>query len=110
MRRRPQPPSRPYNGRVTGARTAIDDGFLLGGILKQQDEHVVFAQNAAYTTCELDHPHYALEAGRIKVVDGERVYTGPVRLRLLGIPMPLILPFGYFPAAEGRRSGPLKID
>ena len=101
---------RTRRGRVTGARTAIDDGFLLGGILKQQDEHVVFAQNAAYTTCELDHPHYALEAGRIKVVDGERVYTGPVRLRLLGIPMPLILPFGYFPAAEGRRSGPLKID
>ena len=55
----------------------------------------------------MDHPHYALEAGRLKVVDGERVYTGPVRLRLLGLAMPLVLPFGYFPAAEGRRSGPL---
>ena len=101
---------RTQRGRVTGARTAIEDGYLLGGILKQQDAHVVFAQDAAYTTCELDHPHYALEAGRIKVVDGERVYTGPVRLRLLGIPMPLVLPFGYFPAAEGRRSGPLAVD
>ncbi|WP_420457559.1 putative LPS assembly protein LptD [Rubrivirga sp.] len=94
-------------GRVTGARTQIEDGYLLGGILKQQDAHVVFAQSAAYTTCELDHPHYAVEAGRMKIVDGERVYTGPVRLKLLGIPMPLVLPFGYFPAAEGRRSGPL---
>lgn len=97
-------------GRVTGARTQIEDGYLLGGILKQRDERVVFAQNAAYTTCELDHPHYALEAGRIKVVDGERVYTGPVRLKLLGVPLPLVLPFGYFPAAEGRRSGPLAVD
>ena len=98
---------RTRRGRVTGARTQIEDGYLLGGILKQQDAHVVFAQDAAYTTCELDHPHYAVEAGRIKVVDGERVFTGPVRLKLLGVPMPLILPFGYFPAAEGRRSGPL---
>ena len=97
-------------GRVTRARTAVEQGFLLGGIIKQQDAHVVFAQDAAYTTCDLDHPHYALEAGRIKIVDGEEVYTGPVRLTLLGIPMPLFLPFGYFPAAEGRRSGPLALD
>ena len=97
-------------GRVTRARTAVEQGFLLGGVLKQQDAHVVFAQDAAYTTCDLDHPHYALEAGRIKIVDGEEVYTGPVRLTLLGIPMPLFLPFGYFPAAEGRRSGPLALD
>lgn len=96
-------------GRVTGARTQIDDGFLLGGIIKQQDAHVIYAQDAAYTTCSLDHPHYALEAGRLKVVDGKRVFTGPVQLRLLGIPMPVILPFGYFPAAEGRRSGPLPV-
>lgn len=94
-------------GRVTGARTAIQDGFLLGGIIKQADIHVIYAQDAAYTTCELDHPHYALEAGRLKIVDGRRVYTGPVRLRLLGLAVPLVLPFGYFPAAEGRRSGPL---
>ena len=101
---------RTQRGRVTAARTAIQDGYLLGGIIKQQDAHVVFAQDAAYTTCDLDHPHYALEAGRIKIVDGEEVYTGPVQLKILGIPMPLVLPFGYFPAAEGRRSGPLQLD
>ena len=101
---------RTERGRVLAARTAIQDGYLLGGVIKQQDAHVVFAQDAAYTTCTLDHPHYALEAGRLKVVDGERIYTGPVRLMLLGIPMPVFLPFGYFPAAEGRRSGPLALN
>lgn len=94
-------------GRVTAARTQIEDGFLLGGIIKQATAHVIYAENAAYTTCELDHPHYSLEAGRLMIVDGKRVYTGPVRLRLLGLAVPLALPFGYFPAAEGRRSGPL---
>lgn len=97
-------------GRVVGARTQVEDGFLLGGIIKQRDAHVIYAQNAAYTTCELDHPHYSLEAGRMKIVDGKWVYTGPVRLSILGIPMPVWLPFGFFPAAEGRRSGPLAIS
>ncbi len=68
---------------------------------------MIYAENAAYTTCELDHPHYALVAGRLKIVDGQRVYSGPVRLQILGLNVPLALPFGYFPAAEGRRSGPL---
>ena len=94
-------------GRVSGARTQIQDGFLLGGVIKQADMHVIYAENAAYTTCDLDHPHYALVAGRLKIVDGKRVYTGPVRLQILGLSVPLVLPFGYFPAAEGRRSGPL---
>ncbi len=96
-------------GRVVRARTQIEDGYLLGGILKQQDEHVVFGKDVAYTTCSLDHPHYSLVASRVKVVDGEKVFTGPIQLRLLGIPMPLILPFGYIPTAEGRRSGPLAV-
>src|SRR5690606_24690517 len=89
-------------GRVVGARTAIEDGYLLGGVVKQASPHVIYAADAAYTTCALDHPHYSLVAGRMKIVDQERVYTGPVQLRLLGIPMPLWLPFGYFPAAEGQ--------
>ena len=96
-------------GRVLRARTQVQEGYLLGGILKQQDEHVVFGQDVAYTTCDLDHPHYALEAGRVKVVDGEEVFTGPIQLKLLGVPMPVILPFGYIPTAEGRRSGPLAV-
>ena len=96
-------------GRVTGARTAIEDGYLLGGIVKQATPDIVYAADAAYTTCSLDHPHYSLVAGRMKVVDAEHVYTGPVQLYLLGIPTPLLMPFGLFPTAEGRRSGPLPI-
>ncbi|MEL7363113.1 MAG: putative LPS assembly protein LptD, partial [Bacteroidota bacterium] len=39
----------------------------------------------------------------------EWVYTGPVQLYLLGVPTPVWLPFGFFPAAEGRRSGPTRV-
>jgi len=98
-------------GRVIGARTAIEDGYLVGGVVKQAGPRVTFAQDVVYTTCEYEeHAHWGLHAHRMKVVDGEWVYTGPAQLRLLGIPTPLWLPFGFFPAAEGRRSGPLPPD
>ncbi|MDX1531412.1 MAG: putative LPS assembly protein LptD, partial [Rhodothermales bacterium] len=95
-------------GRVVGARTVIEDGYLLGGVVKQVGPHVTYVADGAYTTCSYeDHPHYDLRAGKMKIVDGEWVYTGPARLYILGVPTPLWLPFGFFPAAEGRRSGPL---
>ena len=102
---------RTQRGRVTGVRTQQGDGYLLGDIVKQCGPGEVCASDAAYTTCDRpDHPHYALRAGRIKVDDEERVFTGPVRLELLGLPTPLWLPFGFFPASEGRRSGPLQVS
>ncbi|HYE95569.1 MAG TPA: putative LPS assembly protein LptD, partial [Rubricoccaceae bacterium] len=97
-------------GRVVGARTAVEQGFLLGGVVKQADAHTIYAADVAYTTCDLEHPHYALQAGRMKIVDNEYIYSGPVQLRLLGLPTPLWLPFGFFPAKEGRRSGPLPLQ
>ncbi|MEL7360605.1 MAG: putative LPS assembly protein LptD [Bacteroidota bacterium] len=97
-------------GRIVGARTQIQDGFLLGEILKQSNANVLYGADVGYTTCSNpEHVHYALNASRLKVVDQEWVYTGPVQLYLLGIPTPVWLPFGFFPAAEGRRSGPTRV-
>jgi len=97
---------RSRRGRVVGARTEIEGGFLLGGVIKQVAPDIIYAADAGYTTCSLEHPHYQLVAGRLMVHD-DYVYSGPVQVRILGVPTPLWLPFGFFPAREGRRSGPL---
>ena len=98
-------------GRVVRARTRIEDGYLLGGVVKQSLPSVIYIEDGAYTTCDNpDHVHYEMRAEKMKIVDSEWVYTGPVRLYLLGIPTPLWLPFGLLPAAEGRRSGPLPVQ
>lgn len=95
-------------GRIVDARTQVQDGILVGGVVKQADRRTIFAQDVIYTTCDLEeHAHWGLHTHRLKLVDGEWVYTGPAQLYLLGIPTPLWLPFGFFPSAEGRRSGPL---
>jgi hypothetical protein len=89
----------------------MQDGYLVGGVVKQAGPRVTYAADVVYTTCEYEeHAHWGLHAHRMKVVDGEWVYTGPAQLHLLGIPTPLWLPFGFFPSVEGRRSGPLPPD
>jgi hypothetical protein len=98
-------------GRLIGARTSMQDGYLDGGVVVQAGPRVTYAQDVVYTTCEYEeHSHWGLHTHRLKVVDGEWIYTGAARLHILGIPTPVWLPFGFFPAIDGRRSGPLPVD
>ena len=96
-------------GRVEVAQTQIEDGFILGEVIKVTEDSTVYAQGASYTTCDCppgETPSYSLRASRMKR-QAEWIYTGPIQLFLFNIPTPLWLPFGFLPATEGRRSGPL---
>ncbi len=99
---------RTERGRLVGARTSIEDGFLQAGVVKVTEDSTLFVSRGAYTTCDCeDDPSYTLRSRRMKIVDQEWIYTGPIQLYLFNIPTPLWLPFGFLPAQEGRRSGPL---
>ena len=95
-------------GRIEEARTAIQDGFVRAGIVTVTEDTTLFIRHGVYTTCDcVDDPSYSLRSGKMKIVDQEWIYTGPIQLYLFNIPTPLCLPFGFLPATEGRRSGPL---
>ncbi len=95
-------------GRVVEASTSIEDGFIRGGVVKVDEDSTLYILNGAYSTCGCDEaPSYSLRANRMKIVDKEWIYTGPIQLFLFNIPTPLWLPFGFLPAKEGRRTGPL---
>jgi lipopolysaccharide assembly outer membrane protein LptD (OstA) len=99
---------RTERGRIIGARTAMQDGFIQAGIVKVTEDSTIFVADGAYTTCDCeDDPSYTLRSKRMKIVDQEWIYTGPIQLYLFNIPTPFWLPFGFLPAREGRRSGPL---
>lgn len=99
---------RTERGRIEEARTAIQEGFVRAGIVTVTEDTTLFVRHGIYTTCEcVDDPSYSLRSGRMKIVDQEWIYTGPIQLFLFNIPTPLWLPFGFLPATEGRRSGPL---
>lgn len=111
-------------GRETYESQAIDYNFksqkgLIRGVVTQQGEGYVTSEKAKkmndgtfqmvdgkYTTCDLhDHPHFYLDLTRAKVKPKEYVVTGPAYLVVLDVPIPLVLPFGYFPFTESYSSG-----
>ncbi len=99
---------RTERGRFVQARTRLDDGFVRAESVTIGQDSTVYARGAVFTTCPCDEdPSYSRRAYRMKIVDGKRIFTGPIQLYLFNIPTPLVLPFGYLPATEGRRSGPL---
>lgn len=95
-------------GRVTGAQTRIEEGFIRAGVVKAVEDSTLFIRDGVYTTCNcVEDPSYSLRSKKMKMVGQDWIYTGPIRLYLYNVPTPLWLPFGFLPARDGRRSGPL---
>lgn len=95
-------------GRLVGVQSAVKDGYVYGAVSKQAADSVIYVQDAMYTTCNHPgDPHYHIRASKMKIVGGKWIYTGPLHVRVFNVPLPLWLPFGFLPAQEGRRSGPL---
>jgi len=103
---------RTERGRVVGAQTRIEDGYLQARVVKVTEDSVLYVQGGTYSTCPCTDgraPSYSLRTSKMKV-EGRWIYTGPIQLYLFNIPTPLWLPFGFLPAIEGRRSGPLPVQ
>lgn len=99
---------RTKRGRVVGAETRYEEGTIRGAVVKAREDSVIFIKDGIYTTCECaEDPSYSLRSSKMKLVNKKWIYTGPLQLYLFNIPTPLWLPFGFLPAQDTRRSGPL---
>ncbi|MGM0587937.1 MAG: putative LPS assembly protein LptD [Bacteroidota bacterium] len=90
-------------GKFDVARVKVQQGNLIGDKVKKTDDRVVFVEEGKYSTCPLDHPHYYIQADRMKVVDEEEIFFTNAKLFILDIPYPMIFPFGYVPAKFDRK-------
>ncbi len=73
--------------------------------IKENGEDVIYARNAKFTTCNLDTPHFAFVAGKVKFRNKIMAITGPVHPEFENVPLPIVLPFGIYPLKQGRHSG-----
>jgi hypothetical protein len=94
-------------GRFEMAKVSIDQGRITGGQVKNVNPHVIFIEDAIYSTCDLDHPHFYVRADRMKVVNQEEVFFTKARLYLLDIPYPIVFPYGYFPGSFSQKQSGL---
>lgn len=93
-------------GFITDVITEQGEGFLTGGLSKKVGDNVFYVQNGFYTTCDNhEHPHFGFRLTRAKVRPKKDIVTGPAYMVLEDLPLPLALPFGYFPFSEKYSSG-----
>ena len=89
-------------GKVIKGKTKAEDGYYHGEEIRNQDMDIFYAEDAAYTTCELDHPHFHFQMNRMKMINEDKVVARPIVLYIADIPV-FGLPFGVFPHQKGRR-------
>ena len=72
---------------------------------KKVNENTTFAKRAVFTTCLLDDPHFGIRTNMMKVISQKLAVSGPAHLEFEGVPIPIYLPFGFYPLSQGRHSG-----
>ena len=92
-------------GLIKNTITTQDEMFVHGETVKKVDANTYFIKNARFTTCNLDEPHFDFLTGRMKVINNKVAISGPTHPEFEGVPIPIYLPFGYFPLTKGRHSG-----
>lgn len=92
-------------GLVTMARTKQDENYIIGEFVKKEDDSTYYIKNGKFTSCELEHPHYYIKSSKLKVIPRSKIITGPLMLVIEDFPLPLVVPFGFFPNQTGQRSG-----
>lgn len=85
--------------------TKQNDGFVRGEKVKKTPDNELYLKRAIYTTCNLAEPHYAIRAGKLKLVPGKYVVCGPFHMELNRVPTPIGFVLGMFPFTDRRTSG-----
>ncbi len=85
--------------------TQEGEGFLHGDKVKKVSDKILYVQNASYTTCSHENPHFKINTPKAKVITGDKIVTKFAYLEILDIPTPLMVPFAFFPTIQTRKSG-----
>jgi LptD protein len=92
-------------GRVDAARTKQGEAVIIGTTLRKENDSTYYIKDGRFTTCDLEHPHFYIQSKKLKVIPRDKIISGPLRLVIEGVAVPLPIPFGFFPNQEGHRSG-----
>lgn len=92
-------------GFINSVYTAQQDGYLSSAQSKRDSSGVLYLQHGRYTTCDQEHPDFYIALSRAKVRPGKDVVFGPAYLVVADVPLPLAIPYGFFPFTKSYSSG-----
>jgi len=93
--------------RITNMITKESEGLLQGKDIKMMPDKSINLTEGIYTVCDLEEPHYYLKLSMAKVITKptQKTVFGPAWPVVAGVPVPLVLPFGFVPKKPQRATG-----
>ena len=86
--------------------TQQGEGYVVSKEAKKGTNDEIYMRSGQYTTCDdHDHPHFYLKLSMAKVRPGKNVVFGPAQLVVEDVPLPIAVPFGFFPFNSSYSSG-----
>lgn len=86
--------------------TQQGEGYIQGKLTKRMSDSIYCVKNGWYTTCDQhDHPHFYIRMSKAKLIKDKKVVSGFANLYIEDVPLPLAIPFGFFPITKKGTSG-----
>ena len=93
-------------GLISNVVTQQGEGYVVGHNAKKGSGDEMYMKRGIYTTCDNhEHPHFYLQMTYAKVRPKKNVVTGPAYLVVEDVPLPLAVPFFFFPFSSSYQSG-----
>ncbi|NBC83601.1 MAG: hypothetical protein GVY19_09485 [Bacteroidetes bacterium] len=92
-------------GIISEIVTQEGEGYLHSETTKRHSSGQIHIHDGKYTTCEADHPHFYIALNKAIAIPDDKIISGPAYMVMADIPLPLIIPFGWFPNTANRTSG-----
>ena len=90
---------------ISNVYTQQGEGFMKGLDGKRDSLGTMYVKKAFYSTCDEEHPHFYLNMTRAKMRPGKDIVFGPTYLVVEDVPLPLAIPYGFFPFKSKYSSG-----
>ena len=90
---------------ISNVYTQQGEGYMKSMDGKRDSSGTMYVRKAFYSTCDAQHPHFYLNMTRAKMRPGKDVVFGPTYLVVCDVPLPLAIPYGFFPFKNKYSSG-----
>ena len=93
-------------GFINDIITQQGEGYVTSVNAKKGPDNEIYLTQGKYTTCDNhEHPHFYLKLSMAKVRPQKDVVFGPAQLVVEDVPLPIAVPFGFFPFNSSYSSG-----
>lgn len=92
-------------GIIMEAQTQQSEGFIEGERVKKESDKVLYIKSGEFCPCEDPEAGTYLKSSKLKLIQDDKIVTGPAYLVIEDIPTPLAIPFGILPNKQGQASG-----